>query len=410
MEEDKLKPLVALVKGPKRSGKSTLSREIVNRLFTRYEKVAYLDCDLGQSEFGPGGTVGLYLLDRPLLGPSFTHPLTPARAHFLGSLNPRLDSDSYLASIENLIEHYRYELQYPAEGTDVHAEKIQEVVPLVVNTQGWVKGLGAELLDEIERMCGVTHNFNFVQPVVSEDGESESEQPRRLFDGEDYSMVDRMDESHGIQLQVLPPNGTPLVSRYSPVDLRLLSTLSAFHSISSSSALPTWDFWTPLAARPPLQVDLTAVIKEIYITGEGSEYIQQQDLDLALSGSIVGLLARNEVEDVQLYSAGRSLPSPASTEVVAFAFIRAVSTDLKSAQLITCAGPEMLSKVSGIVRGELEMPIAGILDWRHPIEGTFEHMGVPWDDVPFINVREERGVGMGKKRWRRNIMRRGHAA
>jgi len=65
---DRSSPLVAIVKGPKRSGKSTFAREAVNRLLNRYETVAYLDCDLGQSEFGPGGTVGLYVVRKPLFG------------------------------------------------------------------------------------------------------------------------------------------------------------------------------------------------------------------------------------------------------------------------------------------------------------------------------------------------------
>lgn len=30
--------------------------------------MAYLDCDVGQSEFGPGGTVGLYLVAEPQFG------------------------------------------------------------------------------------------------------------------------------------------------------------------------------------------------------------------------------------------------------------------------------------------------------------------------------------------------------
>jgi polynucleotide 5'-hydroxyl-kinase GRC3/NOL9 len=65
---DRSSPLVTIVKGPKRSGKSTFVKEAVNRLLNRYTSVAYLDCDLGQSEFGPGGTVGLYIVRKPLLG------------------------------------------------------------------------------------------------------------------------------------------------------------------------------------------------------------------------------------------------------------------------------------------------------------------------------------------------------
>lgn len=63
-------PILAIVKGPKRSGKSTFARELANTLLERYERVAYLDCDLGQSEFGPGGSVGLFSLDGPVLGES----------------------------------------------------------------------------------------------------------------------------------------------------------------------------------------------------------------------------------------------------------------------------------------------------------------------------------------------------
>jgi polynucleotide 5'-hydroxyl-kinase GRC3/NOL9 len=44
---------------------------------TRYERVAYLDTDLGQSEFGIGGSVGLYLIDKPLFGKSQLVPCFP---------------------------------------------------------------------------------------------------------------------------------------------------------------------------------------------------------------------------------------------------------------------------------------------------------------------------------------------
>jgi hypothetical protein len=59
-----------LVKGPKRSGKSTFARATLNNLLNRYEKVAWLECDLGQGEFSPGGVVGLWTIDAPILGMS----------------------------------------------------------------------------------------------------------------------------------------------------------------------------------------------------------------------------------------------------------------------------------------------------------------------------------------------------
>jgi polynucleotide 5'-hydroxyl-kinase GRC3/NOL9 len=86
---------IYLIRGAKKSGKSTFARTVVNRLLlrfvgsfqschsfwflvfffcssifvtNRYKRVAFLECDLGQSEFTPGGTVALNIVEEPLLG------------------------------------------------------------------------------------------------------------------------------------------------------------------------------------------------------------------------------------------------------------------------------------------------------------------------------------------------------
>ena len=78
-------PFVGLVHGPKGSGKSTFSRMLVNTLVSRYAifclvllkltflrsiAVAYLDCDLGQSEFSPPGLISLHLIRKAQFGES----------------------------------------------------------------------------------------------------------------------------------------------------------------------------------------------------------------------------------------------------------------------------------------------------------------------------------------------------
>ncbi|KAG9103033.1 Polynucleotide 5'-hydroxyl-kinase grc3 [Ceratobasidium sp. 370] len=57
---------VILVKGGKNSGKSTFSRTLANRLTNVYRRVAFVECDLGQSEFTPGGMVSLNVLTAPI--------------------------------------------------------------------------------------------------------------------------------------------------------------------------------------------------------------------------------------------------------------------------------------------------------------------------------------------------------
>jgi polynucleotide 5'-hydroxyl-kinase GRC3/NOL9 len=78
-------PFVGLVHGPKGSGKSTFSRTLMNTLILQYADfftsrlqsahklsrsipVAYLDCDLGQSEFSPPGLISLHLIQQAQFG------------------------------------------------------------------------------------------------------------------------------------------------------------------------------------------------------------------------------------------------------------------------------------------------------------------------------------------------------
>lgn len=72
-----------LIQGPKNSGKSMFGRLLVNHLLLRsvnacsslqtskeyrYKQVAYLDCDIGQTELTPPGLVSLHILSEPILG------------------------------------------------------------------------------------------------------------------------------------------------------------------------------------------------------------------------------------------------------------------------------------------------------------------------------------------------------
>lgn len=69
-DDDPGKPVIALIKGAKRAGKSTFGRSVLNTLLEKYEKCVWLECDLGQGEFGCGGVVGIWIIDRPVLGES----------------------------------------------------------------------------------------------------------------------------------------------------------------------------------------------------------------------------------------------------------------------------------------------------------------------------------------------------
>ena len=76
---------VYFVKGPQKTGKSTFARTLLNRLLVQYvtqclcsllltildfrfERIAYLECDPGQSEFTPGGMVALNIIEDHCFG------------------------------------------------------------------------------------------------------------------------------------------------------------------------------------------------------------------------------------------------------------------------------------------------------------------------------------------------------
>lgn len=61
-------PYIGIVKGWKNTGKSAFTRFLCNVLRSSHKRVAYLECDIGQSEFMPSGCVSLHLLDEYLLG------------------------------------------------------------------------------------------------------------------------------------------------------------------------------------------------------------------------------------------------------------------------------------------------------------------------------------------------------
>lgn len=65
---DKCSPPIILVCGPRKIGKSTFCRFLLNKLLNVHDEIAHIDLDPGQTEFMPPGFVSLNLLSSPLLG------------------------------------------------------------------------------------------------------------------------------------------------------------------------------------------------------------------------------------------------------------------------------------------------------------------------------------------------------
>lgn len=132
---------VVLVCGTKNVGKSTFIRVLVNTLLNHTGSVEYLEGDLGQTEFTPAGCLSLTTVREPLLGPPFTHQRLPDHMIYYGQTTCESGLERYLDSLKSLWR------RRPQSGES----------PLIINTMGWVKGFGFQLLVDMLRFFPVTH-------------------------------------------------------------------------------------------------------------------------------------------------------------------------------------------------------------------------------------------------------------
>ncbi|KAI6099090.1 hypothetical protein F5141DRAFT_1219281 [Pisolithus sp. B1] len=401
-----LTPL-CMVKGPKKSGKSTFSRTLLNRLLSRYRRVAFLECDVGQSEFTPGGMVALSIMEGHVFGPPFTHPTLPYRAQYIGSSTPRANPSYYLSAIQTLLETYKLEVHVPAlADTSTSSDgRIEDVIPLVVNTMGWTKGLGADLNTRIEELVEPSHVFEI---EGSEEGAQATNAVR-------------------VQLEAIQADATNMHA-FSAADHRNINTLSYFHAVFppfigeqqpsasvSFSVVPSpvslrqvtaecWDATLPLCARYPYE-----------------------ELPRVLNCAVVGLVAYDEnTKEAEMeptdqvvsslpYSPGQPVPHPSISNCLGLALIRGVfsssgpsptpsQSSLTHLHILTPLPPSILGHARVLIKGEFELPVWGMLDFRDGEEGGIA--SVERERVPYLQWGKSEGLGSQRRRVRRNLMRK----
>ena len=335
--------------------------------------------------------VALNIVERPIFGPPFTHPTLPHHAHYVGADNPRSSPSHYLRAIQALVETYRLDLQYATSFVGVEGDnnddRIVDIIPLVVNTMGWTKGLGIDLTRRIEELVQPTDIFTF-----------------------DTTPPDTV-EPHGLRVHTLEPIAPP--PRYTAADHRALSLLSYFHAVFPDPArlaplqqatASAWDTSLPLCAQPPYELTTRLALDRIVLTGAGGEDVVRTELVRVLAGALVALVsdtAPSRSDGEELYTPGAPPPDPACSSCLGLALVRGVSSDGSKLQLLTPVPPDILVDARVLVMGELRLPVWGWLDFRSADD---ERAGA--DDVPFLRWGRSTGAGGERRRVRRNIMRR----
>ncbi|KAK6624823.1 hypothetical protein RUM44_011687 [Polyplax serrata] len=125
--------------GGKGVGKSTLLKYYVNKSISKGEKVLVLDFDPGQPEFSPPGFLSAVVVDEPLLGPNFTHMKEGIVMTYFGDVNTTQAPNKYLECV-------KYVIQWCTENQESLKMK------WIVNTMGFCKGLGVELMISILKL------------------------------------------------------------------------------------------------------------------------------------------------------------------------------------------------------------------------------------------------------------------
>ncbi|KAI5826819.1 hypothetical protein K523DRAFT_248177 [Schizophyllum commune Tattone D] len=431
---------VTLVKGPKKCGKSTTVRTLVNKQLEKYRRVALLECDIGQSEFTPAGLVALNVISHPVFGPPFTHPTLPYRAHYIGETTPKSSPAHYLAAIEALVETYHLDLQTPAldeddeqEGDEVgdgSDERISDHIPLIVNTMGWTKGLGADLLRRVEDIVQPTHVLEFEAAATTDFAWPHA---MNEFAGSGV-LPDRLHSSKTLRLTpVVPLNA----ETYTAADHRTLSILSYFHAefpeVAQNADGPslkqltaqTWNTARPLVAQLPYEVDVAQAVDVVVLMGAGAEDVPRSEVARVLNGAVVGLVVSDggtldvegedgsaEAADAPIpYAQGASPPPPSTSHCIGLALVRGVpsiepsgisQTTAATLQLLTPVPTSLLGSARVLVKGSLELPIWGMLDWTDEERVA----GVERERVPYLQWGKGDGIGAQRRRVRRNLMRK----
>ena len=217
-----------LVCGAKGVGKSTLCRFLVNRMLSQHREVAYMDCDLGQPEFTAPGQVSLHLLQAPVVGPPHANIRRPQLAYFVGTTSSKPEPLLYSAAVRALAERASAGVTAGAGQQQQEEEQLsasffagaaRPPAPLVVNTDGWVKGMGEDLLGAV---IDVVRPRHIVQILGTSTAKKFTIDLGRLPEGCQVHRVEAWSPP------VVPVGGAPTPPRPSAQDQRTLRLVAYF--------------------------------------------------------------------------------------------------------------------------------------------------------------------------------------
>uniref|UniRef100_A0A8C8VNQ1 Polynucleotide 5'-hydroxyl-kinase NOL9 n=1 Tax=Pelusios castaneus TaxID=367368 RepID=A0A8C8VNQ1_9SAUR len=392
-EEDDGCPII-LVCGPKSTGKSTFNRYLINLLLNHLPCVEYLECDLGQTEFTPPGCVSLINVSEPCLGPPFTHQRMPRKMVYYGEASCDQDTERYIDTVKYVFNSYKKE------------------VPLVINTMGWVKGVGLLLLVDIIRLLSPSHivqirvedvkdmphftpEYMSLAAGLHTKGKLQSKCKSMDVSGtEDWKQYegerDFQTSATGHKLLCVQPEfpgagnaGEARVHSSILRDVALLGYLGQLQPLETSSVLP-------LHSLIPYQVSFNAVALSVVHTDVAPTHIMY-----SVNASWVGLC--KILDEVRSQTDGPVLLTQTPVcDCLGFGIIRGVDMERKLYHILTPVPPENLRLVNCLLLGNINIPDC-IFTNQQGIEG----------EIPYVTSEYNYDIsGAGKLKMKKHLKRR----
>ncbi|KAG1093764.1 hypothetical protein G6F42_018889 [Rhizopus arrhizus] len=222
---------------------------------------------------------------------------------------------------------------------------------------------------------------------------------------------------HYLDCVLQDPNVVTLADSFTSIQQRDITLGSYFHQSGmgvNHHLLPRWDYKKHMIHRVPWMVDWRQGLNAIWVT---YEEVKLSELLYALNGSLVGLIG--DVEDYKhqpgpnkntalnndtftpptyFNTQDQPAPNPQLITCHGLAIVRSIDPSRHALLLLTPVPSSTLEKVSGLVKGEIQLPMWAMLDQK--LEKGSGVANIPWKKVPYITQQSTEGAGA-------NALRRG---
>lgn len=368
-----------IIFGKKSSGKSSLLRFLANKMVCIYGKVALLDCDSGQTELSPPGIVSLTIVSGPLLGLPDTNILTTSiefqLSHFIGNTTPKNCPDRYTDCILHLASYYNDAQQdeFYSNGTKI---------PLLINTHGWVEGVGREILNNMAlhlqpQVLIQTTDENFNKRFIDTDNIKRAE-----YSPLEYFVSPIRVEGNIPTSSAIEKRSTQLLNYFSSIALKDNGNISSIVQLTQKYYKVPW---------------------ESVMLHFPDHHVPPSQAFFALNGSIVGLVISNQElvrlkKEVQPYTGPSFLMSqldPIESHTIGIGIVKIIDTSTQSFYISTPVPFDLLKRVNVLVKSCLKIDSKLLLQ-----ETTMISPYLTSDSIP------GQGSGSHEMKTRTNILRK----